>query len=160
MKRDMHKHFVKGHTLLKKKLGGYFKDIMEILPGEDDYASSKGRKDLKKYGCVSRETWCFDSTLAAYIYEHIKMFEDETIADIDCLDEYFLAEIPTWESYLKWIKDRSVPFEMIKVTHREALDTVADACLDYLRDDENEDNLEHFQYGLHVLAEMFYMIWW
>lgn len=160
MKRDMHHHFVKGHTLLKKKLGSYFKGIMDILPAEDDYISSNGRKTFKKYGCVSRETWSLDSSLAVYLYEHIKLLEDLTIADIDSADEFCLCEIPTWASYLKWSKNHNVPFETIKVTLREALDTVTSACLDYLRNDENEDNLEHFQYGLHVLAECVYMIWW
>ena len=162
MEKDYHNHYVDGHELLRKKLGDRYKDLLPILSGMDDYGSKKERKNIKKYGAPSRETWAFDSTLAAFLYEHIKMFEAVTITDIDNTDEYFMYDIPTWESYLKWSDDTDYKFDVSHVTLRQALDIVADSCLNYLTDSEYDydTTIEYFQYGLHVLAEVIYAFGW
>ena len=162
MKRDFHKHYVEGHTLIKKKLGKKFIEYADIMCGSDDLEDKKVTKFIKKYNAAPRECWAFDSNLAMYLYEHIKMFEDTTIADIDNTDEFFMYSIPTWESYINGGKDDERTYEFIDVTLHQALDIIADSCLNYLHDttDENEMTLEYFQYGLHVLAEVVYAIWW
>ncbi len=125
MKRDFHKHYVEGHTLIKKKLGKKFIEYADIMCGSDDLEDKKVTKFIKKYNAAPRECWAFDSNLAMYLYEHIKMFEDTTIADIDSTDELFMYSIPTWESYINGGKDDERTYEFIDVTLHQALDKIA-----------------------------------
>lgn len=40
----------------------------------NDHREKKWKKERKKYGFDSRETWSLDSTFFMWLYEHLKMF--------------------------------------------------------------------------------------
>lgn len=47
-----------------------------------DKRNKKWAKERKKYGFDSRETWNMDITFLAWLYEHLRMYQDVSIVDL------------------------------------------------------------------------------
>lgn len=47
-----------------------------------DKRNKKWAKERKKYGFDSRETWNMDITFLAWLYEHLRMYQDVNIVDL------------------------------------------------------------------------------
>jgi len=47
-----------------------------------DKLNKKWAKERKKYGFDSRETWNMDITFLAWLYEHLRMYQDVNIVDL------------------------------------------------------------------------------
>lgn len=122
-------HYAGAHKLLRELLGDDFPEY--AIGGKDDRKSKREKKYIRKYGCPRREYWDFDTTLAAYVYEHLVNYEDNTNTDLDetpCT--YYTRgfyEKPEGE-------EQKNPEEYTKETSlREGLHVVESACLRYLK---------------------------
>ena len=75
-----------------------------------DKRNKKWKKERKKYGFDSRETWNLDSTMAELLYERLKMFNEVNIIDTSChtveVDDVKMSMQEAIDELLKALKVR------------------------------------------------------
>lgn len=75
-----------------------------------DKRNKKWKKERKKYGFDSRETWNLDSTMAELLYERLKMFNEVNIIDTSChtveVDDVKMSMQEAIDELLKALKAR------------------------------------------------------
>lgn len=75
-----------------------------------DKRNKKWKKERKKYGFDSRDTWNLDSTMAELLYERLKMFNKVNIIDTSChtveVDDVKMSMQEAIDELLKALKAR------------------------------------------------------
>lgn len=108
---------------------------------EDDGRQLKWKKERKKYGFDSRETWYLSNSFVEWIYSRCMMYKDLSSKFIDL--EYHKIE-----------------YDGIVYTQKEALDIIINCAKDYLLDDTAKLVYENMQYATHLWAELLPYMWW
>lgn len=131
-------------------------------PWTDFYGKAKAdNKFVKKYGHSPYDMYNMDMTIAAYIWEHLDMFENESIVDLDAVK--VVIHTRTWyDESTDDNADNKPLFE--DKTLREAIDIVKAQCLQYIvKGGENNftdiERYANFEYGMHVLADIIPLLW-
>lgn len=132
------------------------------------------KKERKKYGFDTRETWSMDFTSATWLYEHLKVFKKANICDL----EYHKFNIPVLYGLAKSEIDENDPYrrytkEVIEEhTQGEAIDLMIRYLEQYLYEyfkksdtsanmfDEDIKRAEYLQCAFKIYSEVICAMWW
>lgn len=113
-------------------------------------------KQRRQHGFDERETWSMDRTLATWLYEHLKVYEE--VADVD------LAYHKVTVEKLVRTKKGKLKREAATVTLEEAIGLVLEYLEFYFKwsydvDRESEAG-ERLRAALRIVAEIAPWLWW
>ena len=149
------KQIIKKNKKLAKKYGldrHYYMDLLGIDIGKyatnfcdnTDRRYKSWMKERKKYGFDNRETWDLDMSFVFWLYEHLKMYVDVTIIDL---------EFNKFEIYeCTWTQKQAIE-KIIEILEEIIL-------YDGFSMDKEEDLREKFKYAMGLWAEIWPSMWW
>ena len=150
-----------------KEINFDFNSDKTCIPNTDKIEKKRQKrfnKQRKKYGFDERETWAMDFTLACWLYERIRWYQD--FAPIDTT--FHKIEIPI---VTKIKKDGTLKTKKKLVTQKKAMKEILAHTKFFLENQygytptDYDPALEkeayaHFEIALKILQKLIYVMWW
>lgn len=117
------------------------KQGLNNYPGKEDERAKHWKKERKKYGFDSRETWNLDSLMAEWIYSHLKCYKEYASVDLN---------------YHKF------DFNGTTYTEAEAIDYITERLGKYIQAEGWGDSVtqQEVSKAFALLGEILPALWW
>lgn len=138
-----------------------------------DKRADRFKKERKKYGFDSRETWCLGWTMIGWMYSHLKMYLETGGRVVNLsfhkFDVPVLVEIPEDEREVYEGSENVKAYQkevITNLTQEEAINTALGYMEYYLKNndtfkhEEETRAIECAQCAMKIVAEVFPALWW